>query len=53
MGRGSDGSEGQKNLKGESIRPHFPIWDSWTMMNFFVNFTSASSRKERVFCFLF
>ena len=53
MGRGSDGRKGQRNMKEESIWPHFPIWDSWTMMNFFVNFTLASSRNERALCFLF
>ena len=53
MGRGSDGSKGQKNLKGDSMWPYFPVWDSWTMMNVFLNFTLASSRKEREFCFFF
>ena len=53
MGRGSDGRKGQRNLKEESIWLHFPICDSWTMMNFFLNFTLASSRKERVLCFFF
>ena len=53
MGRGSDGSKGQKNLKGESIWPHFPIWDSWIMMNFFLNFTwHLVGKKEYYASFL-
>ena len=32
MGRGGDSSEVQNNLEGESMRPNFPLGDTWKMM---------------------
>ena len=32
MGRGSDSSEGQNNLEGESVWPNSPLVETWKLM---------------------
>ena len=48
MGRGSDSSEGQNNLEGESMRLNSPLGDTWTMMMMKVKKHQRSSYRQKL-----